>query len=62
MNAKKVKALRKQLRAQGVAIQERDYKVIKHVSADPNKPHTTFQFLLVENCGRAKYKAAKFCA
>lgn len=65
MNAKKVKAIRRELRAQGVDVRQKQYaardtkKTIKMGKGFANVIRTT---IILTNCGRALYKQAKAAA
>lgn len=60
MNAKKVKAIRKNLRDSGIDFRDVDYDYKIHVKSQPGRrPYTTEQWFLYQGCGRQIYQQAK---
>lgn len=61
MNAKKVKALRRMLKAYGINVKDTAYDVREHKRTAWNGKtvYYRYQILLAEHCGRKAYKQAK---
>ncbi len=66
MNAKKVKAIRRELRAQGVDVKQKHYAAIdtkKAINiAGKGKIDIVRTTIILTDCGRALYKQAKAAA
>ena len=59
MNAKKVKQIRKDLRARGIDFREVEYSHLDHYHKTGSRTIRTEQWFLVPHCGRAIYQQAK---